>query len=199
MKTRHFLLAALFLFAFTSCSAELFDAVGDYEANNVLETEFNATKVMDADSKMLALPVITINEAEAFLNSLRSHKNVREELDVNKHDEGNAHLWELLMKQTIDSRYTFSIELRITSYDDGSLFYNGYNADCSSNRIMWQVGGFSFESVKDNTGDFKFKSISNIVLKVAQNSGEPALYRVPVAIEGLYHPANQTSSYTYSM
>ena len=57
--------------------------------------------------------------------------------------------------------------LALTSYDDGSLFYNGYNAGCTLDKILWKVGGFSFESDKNSPEDFKFKSTSDIFIKIA--------------------------------
>jgi hypothetical protein len=103
------------------------------------------------------------------------------------------------MKQTIDYKYSFSIELHITSYDDGSLFYNGYNAGCTLDKILWKVGGFSFESDKNSPEDFKFKSTSDIFLKIAADNGKFEFYKVPVAITGTYQPKKQSSNYTYTL
>lgn len=199
MKTRHFFLVAMLIMALTSCSAELIDPAGELVTKSALETKFSALKVSNVDSEIASLPTISMSEAENILNSLRLHKNAREEFSATTQEEGDAHIWELLMKQIIDNRYTFAIQLNITSYDDGSLFYNGYDAECSLNKICWQVGGFSFESDKASASDFKFKSSSNIFFKVASQNGDAEFYRVPVSIDGIYHPDTQTSSYTYTL
>ena len=199
MKARQFFLAILMVVGLSSCAAELITPAEEMNVKNVLETEFNALKLQNVESHTAALPVITLDEAKDILNSLRTHKNAKEELSVSTHDEGEAHLWELLMKQIIDNRYTFAIQLNITSFDDGSLFYNGYTAKCSSNRIVWDVEGFSFESDKADAANFKFKSDSSIFLNVATESGESVIYMVKIAIAGNYHSDTQTSSYTYSL
>lgn len=199
MKTRHFLLATLLIMAFTSCSAELISPAEDMPAKSVLETEYNALKISSVDAQTASLPAISMTEAENILKSLRSHKNAKEEFQVSTHNEGDAHLWDLLMKQTIDNKYIFTIQLHLTSYDDGSLFYNGYDTECSSKIIAWKVGGFSFESDKTDSDVFKFKSASNLFFKIASDSGEPAYYKVNVSIQGNYHSDTQTSNYTYTL
>lgn len=199
MKTRLLFLAVSAIMALTSCSAELFDPADGQVTKSVLETEYNALKVDSVLPDIASLPVISMSEAENILASLRTHKNAKEEFSANTHDEGEAHKWELNMKQTIDGKYSFSIQLSITSYDDGSLFYDGYDTECSLNKIFWQVGGFSFESDKVHSEDFKFNSSSSIFFNVVSQNGEHAYYRIPVSIQGTYHPAQQKSSYTYSL
>lgn len=39
------------------------------------------------------------------------------------------------MKQTIDHKYAFTIQLNMNCYNDGSLYYGGYQAECSSSLI----------------------------------------------------------------
>lgn len=199
MKTRDLFLAVLSVFVLSSCSAELIAPAEEMATKSILETEYNALNITTVNSEMVSLPAITLSEAENILKSLRSHKNAKEELQVNTHDEGEAHLWDLLMKQTIDYKYSFSIELHITSYDDGSLFYNGYDACCTLDKILWKVGGFSFESDKNSPDDFKFKSTSDIFFKIATENGKTEFYKVPVAITGTYQPKNQTSNYKYTL
>ena len=199
MKTRLLLLAVSVVMALTSCSAELIEPADGQVTKSVLETEYNALKVDSVLPDISSLPVISMSEAESLLSSLRTHKNAKEEFSANTREEGDAHKWELNMKQTIDGKYAFSIQLSITSYDDGSLFYDGYDAECSYNKVFWQVGGFSFESDKENTEDFKFNSSSSIFFNVVSQNGEHTYYRVPVSIQGTYHPAQQKSSYTYSL
>ena len=199
MKTRQLFLAFLMIIGLSSCAAELITPEEDMYAHGILEAEYNAMKLQPGDSEFASLPVISLDEAKDILNSLRTHKNAKEILSVNTHDEGNAHLWDLLMKQIIDNRYTFAIQLHITSFDDGSLFYNGYDTECSSNKIAWDVNGFSFESDKTEAASFKFKSNSNIFLNVASNGGSSIIYKVNVAINGNYHSDTQTSSYTYTL
>ncbi|MBQ7097579.1 MAG: DUF5033 domain-containing protein, partial [Clostridia bacterium] len=174
MKTRLLFLAVSVVMALTSCSAELIDPADSQVTKSVLETEYNALKVESVLPDIASLPVMSMSEAENLLVSLRTHKNAKEEFSANIHDEGEAHKWELNMKQTIDGKYAFSIQLSITSYDDGSLFYDGYSANCSLSKIFWQVGGFSFESDKAHSEDFKFNSSSSIFLNVVSQNGECA-------------------------
>ncbi len=47
------------------------------------------------------------------------------------------------MKQTIDHKYAFTIQLNMNCYNDGSLYYGGYQAECSSSLIKWYLKGFS--------------------------------------------------------
>lgn len=199
MVTRNLILAVLSVFALSSCSAELIAPAEEMSIASVLETEYNAINILSANSEMVSLPAITLDEAKNILKSLRAHKNAKEELQVTTHDEGDAHLWDLIMKQTIDYKYSFSIELHITSYDDGSLFYNGYDAGCTLDKILWKVGGFSFESDKNNPENFRFKSTSGIFLKIAGEDGNVYYYKVPVEIMGTYQPKIQTSKYTYTL
>lgn len=199
MKTRNLFFAALFIFTLASCSTELITPDEEMVTKSVLETEYNALNISNAPAEVASLPAITMSEAENILKSLRSHKNATEELEVSTHDKGEAHLWDLLMKQTIDNKYSFSIELHITSYDDGSLFYNGYDSDCTLDKILWKVGGFSFESDKTSPEDFKFKSSSDIYLKIAGEDGALGYYKIPVAITGKYQPKLQVSNYTYTL
>ena len=176
MKTRLLFLAVSVVMALTSCSAELIDPADGQVTKSVLETEYNALKVDSVLPDISSLPVISMSEAESILSSLRTHKNAKEEFTANTHDEGEAHKWELNMKQTIDGKYA-----------------------CSFNKVFWQVGGFSFESDKQHSEDFMFKSSSSIFFNVVSQNGEHAYYRIPVSIQGTYHPAQQKSSYTYSL
>lgn len=199
MKTRNLLFAVLSVFVLSSCSAELITPAEEMSIASVLEKEYNALNVTTVNSEVASLPAITLSEAENILKSLRTHKNAKEEFQANTHDEGEAHLWDLIMKQTIDYKYSFSIELHLTSYDDGSLFYNGYEAGCTLEKILWKVGGFSFESDTTNPENFKFKSTSDIFLKIADEDGNLSYYKVPVGISGTYQPKIQISSYTYTL
>ena len=97
---------------------------------------------------------------------------------------------------TTEPKYTFTIQLNLTGYADGDLYYNGYNAECSSSLMKWYVKGFSLAS--DNSeGNFIFQSESYIYMKVADNGIK--YMQIPVSIRGTYNPKSHDASFTYKL
>ena len=95
-----------------------------------------------------------------------------------------------------NNKYTFTIQLNLTGYADGDLYYNGYNAECSSSLMKWYVKGFSLAS--DNSeGNFIFQSESYIYMKVADNGIK--YMQIPVSIRGTYNPKSHDASFTYKL
>ena len=135
-------------------------------------------------------------EADEILSNLRKHTNAKEEHNVLAADKGNQTLLKVITSQTINGKYTFTIQLNLTSYADGDLYYNGYNAECSSSLMKWYVKGFSLAS--DNSeGNFIFQSESYIYMKVADNGIK--YMQIPVSIQGTYNPKNHDASFTYKL
>ena len=98
--------------------------------------------------------------------------------------------------QLSHGKYTFTIQLNLTGYADGDLYYNGYNAECSSSLMKWYVKGFSLAS--DNSeGNFIFQSESYIYMKVADNGIK--YMQIPVSIRGTYNPKSHDASFTYKL
>lgn len=180
-----------------SCTTELNDPVANSSFDNVLESKFNAVELEDNNAMYSNLPELSMKEAETILSALKNHTNDKEDLEVKTASQNDMHKWQVVMKHTIDNKYTFTIQLNLTSYDDGSLFYNGYSNNCSLDEMKWQVGGFSFAS--DNASEkFKFQSQSYLYIKVFDQD-ETKFYQIPVAINGLYNPMNHEASYDYSI
>lgn len=180
-----------------SCTTELNDPVANSSFANVLESKFNAIEFEGNKAALANLPELSIKEAETILSALKNHTNDQEELEIKTASQNDMHKWQVVMKRTIDNKYSFTIQLNLTSYDDGSLFYNGYSNNCSVSEMEWQVGGFSFAS--DNASDnFKFQSQSYLYIKVFDQD-ETIFYQIPVAINGLYNPMNHEATYEYTL
>ena len=100
------------------------------------------------------------------------------------------------MKQTIDHKYAFTIQLNMNCYNDGSLYYGGYQAECSSSLIKWYLKGFSLAT--DNaTKNYKFESQSYIYMKVIENGIK--YMQIPVTIKGNYNPRNHDAAFSYNL
>lgn len=197
MKTIKSIFAAMVVMSLFSCTTELNDPVANSSFDNVLESKFNAVELEDNNAMYSNLPELSMKEAETILSALKNHTNDKEDLEVKTASQNDMHKWQVVMKHTIDNKYTFTIQLNLTSYDDGSLFYNGYSNNCSLDEMKWQVGGFSFAS--DNASEkFKFQSQSYLYIKVFDQD-ETKFYQIPVAINGLYNPMNHEASYDYSI
>lgn len=180
-----------------SCTAELNDPVANSSTNNVLVSKFNAQPIEAGNDALQNLPTVTLKEAENILSALRNHIDDNEVIDIMTADYHDMHKWQIIMKHTIDKKYSFTIQLNLTSYDDGSLFYNGFDNNCNLDKIRWQIGGFSFSTGQD-ADYFIFNSQSHIYMKV-EGEDSPVHYQIPVSITGEYSPNNHRASYTYSL
>ncbi len=197
MKTIKMLFAMMAVMGMISCTTELNDPVVDSSINNVLATKYNAQLLEESSALLSNLPELTLKEADAILSALRNHVDDSEELDVRYAELGDMQKWQVVMTRTISKKYSFTIQLNLTSYEDGSLFYNGYTNSCTLDEMQWHVGGFSFSSSYDSNR-FKFDSKSYLYLKV-EGDEQPLYYQVPVSITGQYNPNNHEASYTYSL
>ena len=197
MKTIKMLFAVMAVMCMISCTAELNDPVVDSSINNVLATKYNAQLLEESSALLSNLPELTLKEADAILSALRNHVDDSEELDVRYAELGDMQKWQVVMTRTISKKYSFTIQLNLTSYEDGSLFYNGYTNSCTLDEMQWHVGGFSFSSSYDSNR-FNFDSKSYLYLKV-EGDEQPLYYQVPVSITGQYNPNNHEASYTYSL
>ncbi len=197
MKTIKMLFAVMAVMGMISCTTELNDPVVDSSINNVLATKYNAQLLEESSALLSNLPELTLKEADAILSALRNHVDDSEELDVRYAELGDMQKWQVVMTRTISKKYSFTIQLNLTSYEDGSLFYNGYTNSCTLDEMQWHVGGFSFSSSYDSNR-FKFDSKSYLYLKV-EGDEQPLYYQVPVSITGQYNPNNHEASYTYSL
>ena len=180
MKAIHLLIATLIMMSLASCTAESSDPVDNSSSTYFLERTYGARSVTyegnNSDNLNLNdLPAISLKEAD---------------------DKGNQTLLKVITSQTINGKYTFTIQLNLTGYADGDLYYNGYNAECSSSLMKWYVKGFSLAS--DNSeGNFIFQSESYIYMKVADNGIK--YMQIPVSIRGTYNPKSHDASFTYKL
>lgn len=197
MKNIKLLLAMMAVMGMISCTAELNDSVVDSSINNVLATKYNAQLLEESSALLSNLPELTLKEADAILSALRNHVDDSEDLDIRYAELGDMQKWQVVMTRTISKKYSFTIQLNLTSYEDGSLFYNGYTNSCTLDEMQWHVGGFSFSSSYDSNR-FNFDSKSYLYLKVVGDE-QPLYYQVPVSITGQYNPNNHEASYTYSL
>lgn len=193
MKKHQFLPAILLAIFFVSCSAESDSPLEEVTQLSVMESRYAAIEVTETE-ELSVLPPVSLAEAENILNTLHNHTNAKEELFIEK--EGNAQL-HVIIKQTISNKYAFTIQLNLSSYEDGTLFYNGYENSCSSHVMKWDMNGFSLASSNTEKYTYNFTSNSYLYFKVADNGIR--YMRVPVKIQGEYHTDNNNASYTYTL
>lgn len=201
MKAIYLMIAMLVMMSLASCSADGNDPVENSSSTYLLEKTYGAISVAyegnNSDKLNLSeLPAISLSEADEILSTLRKHTGVKEEQDIQAATKGEQTLLKIAMKQTIDNKYTFTIQLNMSSYSDGSLYYSGYEAECSSSLIKWYLKGFSLAS--DNaTKNYKFESQSYIYMKVVDNGIK--YIQIPVTIKGSYNPQNHDASFSYNL
>lgn len=197
MKTIKSIFAVVMVMGMMSCTSELNDPVVDSSINSPLVTRYHAVEIEASNVDLANLPELSLKEAEKILSNLKNHTNELEELDVKTASKNDMHKWQVIMKHTINSKYSFTIQLNLTSYDDGSLFYNGYSNTCSLSEAKWQVGGFSFSS-ENASENFKFQSQSHLYMKVFEDN-ETRAYQIPIVINGHYNPSSHEASFKYTI
>lgn len=193
MKKFQFLSVILFAVLFASCAAESDSPLEEVSEPSVLESRYAATEVTETE-ELSDLTPISLSETESILNILHNHTNAKEELTIEKEDDAQLHV---IIKQIIGNKYSFTIQLNLSNYADGTLFYNGYENSCSSNLMKWDMSGFSLASSNTEKYTYNFTSNSYLYFKVTDNGIR--YMRVPVKIQGNYHTDNNKASYTYTL
>lgn len=201
MKAIYLMIAMLVMMSLASCSADGNDPVENSTSTYLLEKTYGARSVAHENSNsdnlnLNELPAISLSEADGILSALRKHTNSKEEFDVQAADKGEQTLLRIAMKQTIDNKYAFTIQLNMTSYSDGTLYYSGYKAECSSSLMKWYLKGFSL-ATDNNTKNYKFESQSYIYMKVVDNGIK--YMQIPVTIKGSYNPQNHDAKFSYNL
>lgn len=201
MKAIHLMIAMLVMMSLASCSADGNAPVENSVSTYLLEKTYGARSVTyeenNADHlKLSELPAISLSEAERILSALRKHTDAQEELDVQAAPQGEQTWLKIAMKQTIDHKYAFTIQLNMKCYSDGSLYYSGYQSECSSSLIKWYLKGFSL-ATDPATKNYKFESQSYIYMKVIDN--EVKYMQIPVTIKGYYNPRNHEAAFSYNL
>lgn len=201
MKAIYLMIAMLTMMSLASCTADGNDPVENSSSTYLLEKTYGAISVAYTENNsdklnLNDLPAISLSEADQILSNLRKHTNAKEELDVQTMNKGNQTLLDVIMKQTINNKYTFTIQLNMSSDSDGMVYYGGYKAECSSSLMKWYLKGFSLSS--DNaTGNNKFESQSYLYIKVVDNGIK--YMQIPVSIKGTYNPKNHKAAFSYSL
>ena len=201
MKATHLIIAMLVMMSLASCSADGNDPVENSVSTYLLEKTYGARSVTYKENnsdklKLSELPAISLSEADHILSVLRKHTDAQEELDIRTATKGEQTWLRIVMKQTIDHKYAFTIQLNMNCYSDGSLYYGGYQAECSSSLIKWYLKGFSLAT--DNaTKNYKFESQSYIYMKVIDNGIK--YMQIPVTIKGNYNPRNHDAAFSYNL
>lgn len=201
MKAIYLMIAILAMMSLASCTANGNDPVENSSSTYFLEETYGARSIAYAENNsdnlnLTDLPAISLSEADEILSNLRKHTNAKEELDIQAANRGKTTLLKIAMIQTINNKYSFTIQLNMESYTDGGLAYSGYKAECSSSLMKWYLKGFSLAT--DNaTGKYKFEAQSYIYMKVV-NDGIKYM-QIPVSIKGTYNPSNHNASFSYSL
>lgn len=201
MKATYLMTAMLVMMSLASCSADGNDPVENSVSTYFLEKTYGARSVTyeenNADNlKLSELPAISLSEADGILSALRKQTHVKEELDIQAAVKGEQTLLKIAMKQTIDTKYSFTIRLNMSSYSDGSLYYSGYQAECSSSLMKWHLKGFSL-ATDNTTKNYKFESQSYIYMKVVDDGIK--YMQIPVTIKGKYNPQNHDATFSYNL
>lgn len=193
MKKLQFFPVILLAILVASCTAKSDSPLEEVIVPSILESRYAASEVSETED-LSALPAISLSETENILNTLHNHTNAKEELVVEKEDNAQLHV---IIKQTIGNKYAFTIQLNLSNYEDGTLFYNGYESSCSSDLMKWDVSGFALASSNTEKYTYNFSSNSYLYFKVVDNGIR--YMRVPVKIQGSYHTDNNQASYTYTL
>ncbi|WP_455674245.1 DUF5033 domain-containing protein [Phocaeicola sp.] len=201
MKAIYQLFAMLVMMSLASCSAESSDPVENSTSTNSLEKTFGARSVAydenNSDNLSLSnLPAISASEANDILSTLRKHTNVKETQDIDATTRADQTQLTITTQQTVNGKYTFTIQLNMISYSDGSLYYKGYNAYTSSTLFKWYLKGFGLSS-NGSTGNYKFECTSYLYFKVADDGIR--YLEVPISVKGTYNPSTHDASFTYTL
>lgn len=201
MKAIYLMIAILTMMSLASCTADGNDPVENSSSTYFLEKTYGARSVTYAENNsdnlnLTDLPAISLTEADEILSNLRKHTNAKEELDIQAATKGEKTFLKIAMTQTVNYKYSFTILLNMDSYDDGSLFYNGYKAECSSPLMKWYLKGFSLASDKA-TGNYKFEAQSYIYMKVVSDGIK--YMQIPVSIKGTYDTSDHNARFSYTL
>ena len=143
MKAIHLLIATLIMMSLASCTAESSDPVDNSSSTYFLERTYGARSVTyeenNSDNLNLNdLPAISLKEADEILSNLRKHTNAKEEHNVLAADKGNQTLLKVITSQTINGKYTFTIQLNLTGYAN------------SEDNFIFQSESYIYMKVADN-------------------------------------------------
>ena len=106
---------------------------------------------MDLDNKIIStlaldeLPGMSASEVSAILSNIQKHSQSEKHYMVEENDHDGFCDVDILMDETINHKYTFTIQLHMErNNNSGVMYYKGFEADCTSNQFEWYIKGFSF-------------------------------------------------------
>lgn len=169
---------------------ENIDALASFGAKELADNNFIATLALDE------LPGMSAGEVGAILSNIRKHSQSQKHYNVEENNHDDFCDVDILMDETINDKYTFTIQLHMErNNNNGIVYYKSFEADCSSDQFEWYIKGFSFSS--DNlTGNNKFESPSFLYFKVLDEG--VTFIQIPVLVKGTYNPKNNKADFTYS-
>ena len=166
------------------------DALASFGAKELADNKIISTLTLDE------LPGMSASEVSVILSNIQKHSQSEKHYMVEENDHDGFCDVDILMDETINHKYTFTIQLHMErNNNSGVMYYKGFEADCTSNQFEWYIKGFSFSS--DNlTGNNKFESPSYLYFKVL-NEGVTFI-QVPILVKGTYSPTDNKADFTYS-
>ena len=201
MKSSIFVVAMLVIMGMTSCTASENDPMEEVETIDMLSTygarNLNASDKNFKNLHLDELPGVSVSEASTILANIRKHSQSEKSFDVKESAHGDLTDVDIMLGETINHKYTFSILLHMEkNTQKGVVYYKSYEANCSASNFAWYIKGFSFAT--DNaTGNNKFESPSYLYFKVM--SDEVNYIQVPVTVKGTYCPSDNQAEFTYEL
>ena len=201
MKSSIFVVAMLMIMSMTSCTASENDPMEEVETIDMLSTygarNLNASDKNFKNLHLDELPGVSVSEASTILANIRTHSQSEKSFDVKESAHGDLTNVDIVLGETINHKYTFSILLHMEkNTQKGVVYYKSYEANCSASNFAWYIKGFSFAT--DNaTGNNKFESPSYLYFKVM--SDEVNYIQVPVTVKGTYCPSDNQAEFTYEL
>ena len=200
MKATIFMIAMLVVLGLASCTSASNDPVEDNNSTYLLEKTYGAGSITPAENNsnnlnLEELPAVSVSEADQILKKLRMHTNMQESNSVKSSTNGDKTDLTASAQQTIDGQYTFTINLKMTQYSNGTLLYGGYTASVSSDLFKWYIKGFNFSSNKD--GNYKYNVPGYIYFKIADEGIK--YVKIPFTVSGSYNPKDHSTLFSYQL
>lgn len=201
MKSSIFVVAMLMIMSMTSCTASENDPMEEVETIDMLSTygarNLNASDKNFKNLHLDELPGVSVSEASTILANIRKHSQSEKSFDVKESAHGDLTDVDIMLGETINHKYTFTIQLHMEkNAKKGVVYYKSYEANCSASNFAWYIKGFSF-ATDNSTGNNKFESPSYLYFKVM--SDEVNYIQVPVTVKGTYCPSDNQAEFTYEL
>lgn len=201
MKSSIILVAMLAVLSMTSCASSENDPMEQVETIDMLST-YGARSLATTDKsfknfQLDELPGISVSEVRNILSTIKGHVQEKQTLDVKETMHSDYCDIDIIMDETINRQYTFTIHLQMQkNQENGVVYYKSYETSCSANNFIWYIKGFSF-STDNATGNNKFESPSYLYFKVLDDGVN--YIQVPVTVKGTYNPKDNQAEFTYTL